>query len=105
VRNLSEAELQLEPSHHNEPGTNIVLGDAARYQPARAATAFALHSATESVQVTVTIGTLLRAEEGLLRVSAQAIVSQSPSGAVAGAERHGALRSASGCGKLHLKTD
>lgn len=85
VRNLSRAELLVAPSHHNEPGTNLVLGDSPRYQPARAATAFALHGANESVLVTVTIGTLLRADQGLLRVSTQAIVRQSParSGAVA----------------------
>ncbi len=81
VRKLSRAELQVQPSHHNEPGTNIVLGDGARYQPARAATSFALHSAAESVLVTVTIGTLLRADRGLLRVSAQAIMRQIQAGA------------------------
>ncbi len=91
VRNLSRADLRVDPGHHNEPGTNIVLGAGARYQPARATAAFALHSATESILVTVTIGTLWRADQGLLRVTAQAIVRQHPASAGLAPEQRAAL--------------
>lgn len=76
VRNLSAAHLEMRPSHHIEPGTNVVQGDAAAYEPARATAAFALHSDSETIDVEVTIGTLLLREQGTVRVTAQALLTQ-----------------------------
>ena len=78
VRNLSKGELEIDTRHHNAPGTNVVLGGASAYEPARASVGFALRTSTEQIRVEVTIGTLLRAEHGTVRVSAQAILHQVP---------------------------
>jgi hypothetical protein len=76
VRNLSPGVLETDTRHHNEPGTNVVLGDAAAYEPARASVGFTLRTRSERIQAEVTIGTLMRPELGTVRVLAQAIVRQ-----------------------------
>jgi hypothetical protein len=76
VRNLSRAALELDPAHHNEPGTNIVLGGALAYEPTRAMLGFTLRSTTEVILVSVTIGVLQLVEHGVARISAQAILRQ-----------------------------
>jgi hypothetical protein len=76
VRNLSPGELQLLPSHHTVPGTNAASGEALRYEPARAGMGFRLRTTSETLAVSVTIGTLRLAQHGVIRISAQAIVRQ-----------------------------
>lgn len=76
VRNLSPSELDMIGSHHNKPGTNIVLGGAGVFEPARATIAFRLRSPVEEIGVEVTIGTLLLFEHGLVRISGQAVLQQ-----------------------------
>jgi len=76
VRNLSGGEIEVEHDRHNSAGTNVVLGEAIVYEPARAAVTFSLAGEHESVRVAVMIGTIRLAERGVTRVSAQAIVSR-----------------------------
>lgn len=76
VRNLSGAQLELAPRHHNEPGTNIILGDALAYEPTRAMLGFTLRSAGEVIVAGVTIGALQLNRHGLVRITAQAILRQ-----------------------------
>jgi hypothetical protein len=76
VRNLSRGRLTIDTRHHIEPGTNIVQGDAGIYEPAQATIGFTLRTASERIHVEVTIGTLLLAELGVVRVTAQAVLEQ-----------------------------
>lgn len=76
LRNLSRGELEVRPRHHNEPGTNIVLGEAGVLEPTRAFLGFTLRSAHEAVRGSVTIGALQLPGSGLVRITAQAIVRQ-----------------------------
>lgn len=76
VRNLSRSQLRFGHAHHNDPGTNVSLGESDRFEPARATIAFVLTSENDAVLSTVTIGTIHLAELGLLRVTAQAIIRQ-----------------------------
>jgi hypothetical protein len=74
IRNLSPGELRMRGGAYGPEGANVVQGDAAAYEPARAAVEFTLGSPGDRVDVSVTIGTLQRAERGTIRVSAQAIL-------------------------------
>jgi hypothetical protein len=74
VRNLSDAELRMCGSPYGPEGANVVLGEAAAYEPARAAVEFTLGAAGDQVDVSVTIGTMRFAERGTFKVSAQAIL-------------------------------
>jgi hypothetical protein len=76
VRNLSAGTLEIDTRHHNEPGTNIVQGDASVYEPAKASVGFVLRTATEEIHAEVTIGTMMLVNRGCVRVSAQAILHQ-----------------------------
>jgi hypothetical protein len=78
VRNLSPGELEIRPQHHNEPGTNVAVGDGASYEPTRTGLDFTLRSRDELIAVSVTIGALRLAPRGVTRISAQAIVCQEP---------------------------
>ena len=78
VRNLSWGELEIRPRHHNEPGTNVAVGDSPRYEPTRTGLDFMLRSEHESIAVSVTIGALRLPSRGVTRISAQAIVRQAP---------------------------
>ena len=68
--------LTIDTRHHNEPGTNVVLGAASAYEPARASVGFTLATSSEQIHAEVTIGTLMRPEHGTVRVLAQAILRQ-----------------------------
>jgi hypothetical protein len=74
VRNLSSSPLKLQGGVYGPPGENIAVGEAAAYEPGRAAIEFTLGSGLDRVDVSVTIGTLRFAERGTTKVSAQAIV-------------------------------
>jgi hypothetical protein len=76
VRNLSPGELQMRGGPYAPEGANIAIGTVDGYQPARTALEFALHSAGEAVEVTVTLATLHFAERGTVQVTAQAIIRQ-----------------------------
>jgi hypothetical protein len=76
VRNLGGGELEIRPRHHNEPGTNLAVGDGARYEPTRTGLDFTLRSDHETVVVSITIGAVRLASRGVTRISAQAIVRQ-----------------------------
>jgi hypothetical protein len=74
VRNLSSSQLQMQGGVYGPPGENIAVGEAAAYEPGRAAIEFSLGTGRDRVEVTVTVGTLRFAERGTIKVSAQAIV-------------------------------
>ncbi|MGO9899740.1 MAG: hypothetical protein ACLP0J_08620 [Solirubrobacteraceae bacterium] len=76
VRKLGSGELEIRPRHHNEPGTNLAVGDGARYEPTRTGLDFTLRSHHETVAVSITIGAVRLASRGVTRISAQAIVRQ-----------------------------
>jgi hypothetical protein len=77
VRNLSPGDLRMRGGPYGPDGASVVLGDAAVYEPARAAVEFTLGDRNDEVDVNVTLGTLRFAERGTIKVSAQAIVRQS----------------------------
>ncbi len=76
VRNLSAAELEVRPRHHNEHGTNVVIGEARALEPTRAFLDFTLRSEHEQADAAVTIGAIQLASRGIVRITAQAIVRQ-----------------------------
>jgi hypothetical protein len=78
VRNLGKAQLELHPTHHNEPGTNVTMGSAPAYEPTRATFGFTLRADREAIVASVTIGALQLADRGVTRITAQAIVRQLP---------------------------
>jgi hypothetical protein len=78
VRNLTSGELEIESGDDYRTGANIVCGDAAAYQPARARVRFTLRDDDGSVDTDAVIGTLRFADRGTIRVSAQAVVRRSP---------------------------
>jgi hypothetical protein len=77
VRNFTNAPLRMTGGAYGPDGANVVIGEAAAYEPARAAVEFTLGDADDSAEVTVTLATLSFAERGTVKVSAQAIVRQS----------------------------
>jgi hypothetical protein len=78
VRNLGKARLELHPTHHNEPGTNVTMGAALAYEPTRATFGFTLRNDREAIVGSITIGALQLADHGVTRITAQAIVRQAP---------------------------
>ncbi len=78
VRNLSSAELEMEPGPGTDVGASLAFGEAAEYEPGRSGIEFALGTGADRVTVSVVIGTLRFAQRGTIRVSAQAIVRQAP---------------------------
>ena len=77
VRNLSPGELRMRGGAYGPEGANVVQGEAAAYEPARAAVEFTLGSGRDEVDVNVTVGTLRFADRGTIKVSAQAILKSS----------------------------
>ncbi len=85
VRNLSRGSLEVAGSHHIDAGTNVVLDGVAQLSPARATIEFTVETGNERVHVDVTIGTLLLADRGLMRITAQALLTLSaPAAATVG---------------------
>jgi hypothetical protein len=78
VRNLSSGELRMRGGPYGPEGASLIVGQAAAYEPARAAVAFTLHDPDDELDVDVTLGTLRFADRGTIKVSAQAIVRRSP---------------------------
>lgn len=76
VRNFSSGQVQMQGGAYGPPGANVILGEAAAYEPARAAIEFTLGAGEDCVEVSVTLATLQFAERGTIKVSAQAIVRQ-----------------------------
>ena len=87
VRNFSPGELRMRGGVYGPEGANIVVGEAAAYEPARAAIEFTLGRPGDQVDVTVTLGTLRFADRGTVQVTAQAIVRQAPPATSAGPGR------------------
>src|SRR5262249_12710160 len=77
VRNFSGGELRMRGGAYGPEGANLILGEAAAYEPARAGVEFTLGSAGDQVAVSGTVGTLRVADRGTIRVSAQAILKSS----------------------------
>lgn len=77
VRNLSMGQLRMHRSS-GYPGPGIGFGDIEAYQPSQARVEFTLGEGADSVDVEATIGTLKFADRGTIKVSAQAIVRQTP---------------------------
>ena len=74
VRNLSTGALRMHGGAHGPEGGSVAQGEAAAYEPGRAAVAFTIGSPPDAVDVDVTLGTLRFAERGSIKVSTQAIV-------------------------------
>jgi hypothetical protein len=80
VRNLSPGEAQMSDSPGGAPGISIGAGEIAAYEPGHAGISFALGEGVDRVAVETTIATLRFAERGTIRVTAQAIIRQAPTG-------------------------
>ncbi len=78
VRNFSPGELRMTSGPYGPEGANIILAAAAALEPARTGIEFTLGDPGDQVEVSVTIATLRFAERGTIRVSAQAIIRQTP---------------------------
>jgi hypothetical protein len=74
VRNFSTGELRMRGGVYGPEGANIVIGEAAAYEPARTATEFTIGDPGDQVEVSITLGTLRFADRGTIRVSAHALV-------------------------------
>ena len=76
VRNFTVDQLRMRSGVYGVDGANLVVAEAASYEPVRMSIAFSIGA----VDVDVTVGTLRRlAQRGTVRVSAQALVRETTS--------------------------
>jgi hypothetical protein len=75
VRNFTVDQLRMRSGVYGVDGANLVVAEAASYEPVRMSIAFSIGA----VDVDVTVGTLRLAQRGTVRVSAQALVRETTS--------------------------
>jgi hypothetical protein len=78
VRNLSDGPLAIDGRPDEDQGAHLVIGDVTGYEPARADLKFALGTGLDRVEANVLMGILHFADRGTVRVTAQAVLRQSP---------------------------
>lgn len=77
VRNLSPGELTMAP-RSGYPGPTLALGSSATLEPSRHDLSFTLGTGQDRIEVNVLVATMRFADRGTYRITAQAVLRQSP---------------------------